>query len=74
MICAYQKDLGLTDKVKFDNIYSPEFIYKFKEQKMQEIAKTIEETGIQLECVTYWSVSDTLAHNLERTTKRGCTN
>jgi len=47
--------------------YTPEFIYQYKEQKMQEIAQAIRETGIELEGVTYWSVSDTLDHNGERT-------
>lgn len=55
---------------KIDNRYSPEFIYKFKEQKMQEIANAIRETGIQLEGVTYWSISDILDHNLERTNRK----
>ena len=47
--------------------YTPEFIYQYKEHKMLEIAKAIRETGIELEGVTYWSVSDTLDHNVERT-------
>lgn len=47
-----------------------ESIAKFKEMRMKEISKAIEETGIQLEGVTYWSISDTLDHNLERTNRK----
>lgn len=41
-----------------------------KELKMREITSAIEETGIQLDGITYWSISDTLDHNLERTNKK----
>ena len=38
--------------------------------KMDEISKAVEETGIQLEGITYWSINDTLDHNLERTNRK----
>lgn len=41
-----------------------------KELKMREITSVIEETGIQLDGITYWSISDTLDHNLERTNRK----
>lgn len=44
-----------------------ETVADFKAMKMQEIANVIKETGIDLEGITYWSTSDTLDHNLERT-------
>lgn len=47
-----------------------ETVADFKSMKMQEIANVIKETGIDLEGVTYWSTSDTLDHNLERTNRR----
>ena len=50
--------------IKFKNLS------EFKEMKMSEISKAITETGIQLEGVTYWSISDTLDHNLERTNRK----
>ena len=37
---------------------------------MSEISKAIEETGIHLDGITYWSISDTLDHNLERTNRK----
>ena len=42
-------------------------IAEFKSMKMSEISKTIVETDINLEGITYWSTSDTLDHNLQRT-------
>ena len=45
-------------------------IAEFKSMKMDEISKAIEETGIQLDGITYWSISDTLDHNLERTNRK----
>lgn len=42
----------------------------FKKMKMDEISRTIEQTGIQLDGITYWSISDTLDHNLERTNRK----
>ena len=37
---------------------------------MSFFTSPIEETGIQLDGITYWSISDTLDHNLERTNKK----
>ena len=45
-------------------------IAEFKSMRMDEISKAIEETGIQLDGITYWSISDTLDHNLERTNRK----
>ena len=45
-------------------------IAELKEMKMNEISKAIEETGVDLEGITYWSISDTLDHNLERTNRK----
>lgn len=45
-------------------------IAELKLMRMNEISKTIGETGIQLDGITYWSISDTLDHNLERTNKK----
>ena len=38
--------------------------------KISELSKAIEETGIHLDGITYWSISDTLDHNLERTNRK----
>lgn len=45
-------------------------IAEFKAMRMNEISKAIEETGIQLDGITYWSISDILDHNLERTNRK----
>ena len=45
-------------------------ITEFKAMRMDEISKAIEETGVQLDGITYWSISDTLDHNLERTNRK----
>lgn len=45
-------------------------IAEFKSMRMDEISKAIEETGIQLDGITYWSISDILDHNLERTNRK----
>lgn len=45
-------------------------ISEFKSMRMDEISKAIEETGIQLDGITYWSISDILDHNLERTNRK----
>ena len=37
---------------------------------MDKISRAIEETGVSLEGITYWSISDTLDHNLERTNRK----
>ncbi len=47
-----------------------ESIADFKSMKMQEIASVIRETEIELDGITYWSTSDTLDHNLERTNRK----
>lgn len=47
-----------------------ESIADFKLIRMKEIADTIKGTGIGLEGITYWSTSDTLDHNLERTNRK----
>lgn len=47
-----------------------ENIADFKSMKMKEIASAIKKTGVNLEGVTYWSTSDTLDHNLERTNRK----
>lgn len=44
----------------------------FKLMKMNEVSKAIKETGINLEGVTYWSIDDTLDHNLQRTNEKTC--
>jgi len=41
-----------------------------KQNKMQEIQQIIAESGVKLDGLTYWSVSDTLDHNLERTNSK----
>lgn len=45
-------------------------IAEFKSMRMDEISKAIGETGVQLDEITYWSISDTLDHNLERTNRK----
>lgn len=43
---------------------------ELKEMRMNEISRAIEETGVDIEGITYWSISDTLDHNLERTNRK----
>lgn len=45
-------------------------IAELKEMRMDKISRAIEETGVPLEGITYWSISDTLDHNLERTNRK----
>ena len=45
-------------------------ITELKKIRMNEISKAIEETGVSLEGITYWSISDKLDHNLERTNRK----
>ena len=45
-------------------------IAELKKIRMNEISKAIKETGVSLEGITYWSISDTLDHNLERTNRK----
>lgn len=47
-----------------------ESLSDFKSMRMQQIASVIKETGVELEGVTYWSTSDTLDHNLQRTNEK----
>lgn len=47
-----------------------ESIAELKSMKMQEITSAIKKTEIDLEGVTYWSTSNTLDHNLERTNRK----
>lgn len=69
-------DMCLPERHMFDEqgnlsqAYTPEFIYNYKTQRMAEVSDAIAETGIELEGITYWSVSDTLDHNLERTNQK----
>jgi len=69
-------DMCLPERFMFDeqgNInqtYTPEYILDYKAKRMAQIARTIAETGIELEGITYWSISDTLDHNLERTNRK----
>ncbi len=61
------------DLVEFINgisNFTVESIAEFKKIKINEIANAIEETGIHLDGITYWSISDTLDHNLERTNRK----
>lgn len=45
-------------------------ISELKEMRMDKISRAIEETGVSLEGITYWSISDTLDHNLERINRK----
>ena len=45
-------------------------IAEFKSMRMDETSKAIKETGVQLDGITYWSISNTLDHNLERTNRK----
>lgn len=45
-------------------------IDEFKLMKINEISKAIKEAGIQLDGITYWSISNILDHNLERTNRK----
>ena len=46
---------------------SVESIAEFKKMKMNQITSAIRETGVELEGVSYWSISDVLDHNVQRT-------
>ena len=41
-----------------------------KKEKIAEISRAISESGVELEGLTYWSTTDTLDHNVERTNKK----
>ncbi len=47
-----------------------ESIAELKSMRMNEISNAIEETEIQLDGITYWSINDILDHNLERTNRK----
>ena len=63
-----EKDL--VELINGNSDFTVENISKFKKMKIGEISKAIEETGIHLDGITYWSISDTLDHNLERTNRK----
>lgn len=46
---------------------SAEQILEYKSKKIAEISQIIINSGVELEGLTYWSISDTLDHNLQRT-------
>ena len=45
---------------------SLEEVYAYKEEKLSLISNVINNSGVNLEGVTYWSLTDELDHNLER--------
>lgn len=45
-------------------------IAEFKKMRIDEISQAIKETGIELEGITYWSSTDTLDHNLQRSNEK----
>lgn len=49
---------------------SVESMAEFKKIRINEISEAIKQTGIKLDGITYWSISDTLDHNLERTNRK----
>lgn len=63
-MCLPEKEIfnkdGTLRKITGDN----------KKEKISEIVDTIKKSEVKLEGVTYWSISDTLDHNLERTNKK----
>lgn len=52
---------------KLQTQFSAKQILDYKSKKMDEISQIIANSGIELEGVTYWSISDILDHNLQRT-------
>lgn len=52
---------------KLQTQFSAEQILEYKSKKISEISQIIQNSGVKLEGVTYWSISDTLDHNLQRT-------
>ena len=66
-LCS-EKDL--VELINGNSNFTVESMAEFKKVKISEIAKVIEETGIHLDGITYWSISDTLDHNLERTNRK----
>jgi len=63
-----EKDL--VELINGNSTFTVESMAEFKKIKISEIEKAIEETGIHLDGITYWSISDTLDHNLERTNRK----
>jgi len=55
---------------KLQTQYSAETILDAKAKKISVISQIIEDSGVELEGITYWSVSDTLDHNLQRTNQK----
>lgn len=47
---------------------------EFKEWRMKELSLAIEKSGIELDGVSYWSISDTMDHNLQRTNEKTVSN
>lgn len=54
-------------KGKIQTQFSTEAILDYKSKKMNELSQIIKNSGVKLEGLTYWSISDTLDHNLQRT-------
>ena len=48
---------------------SVEAILNYKHQQVNAISQIINKSGIELEGITYWSISDTLDHNVDRTNR-----
>lgn len=65
-----RSEKDLVNLINNNNNFTVESIAEFKKMKISEISKAIEETGIHLDGITYWSISDTLDHNLERTNRK----
>ena len=65
-----RSEKDLVELINSNSDITVESISEFKKMKISEISKAIEETGILLDGITYWSISDTLDHNLERTNRK----
>lgn len=65
-----RSEKDLVELINGNSDFTVESIVEFKKMKISEISKAIEETGIHLDGITYWSISDTLDHNLERTNRK----
>lgn len=65
-----RSEKDLVNLINNNNNFTVESIAEFKKMKISGISKAIEETGIHLDGITYWSISDTLDHNLERTNRK----
>ena len=51
---------GNNSDVTFEQVYS------YKHQKIEEISDIIRESGVQLDGISYWSLTDDIDCNLER--------